>query len=261
MHASFQPGRYEDYAKVYDRTGQSRFGLRMLSHARKGWAQSGLEVNRVLDVACGTGAVAVALARRGVSVVGIDASEAMLEVARARSRRWEVDVDFQLQDMRTFSVPGTFDVVTCFYDSLNYLLEPGELSLTFRRFHAALRAGGQVWCDVITEHGLRAHWGHDQEVASGEDFARIWRSSLDASTGIALLEIDQFHRDAATGLYRRIREAHPHRGYDPLDVREAAESVGLRLVRMHRSLSHEPATARTYRVTHIFERPATGTGG
>ncbi|MEB3185908.1 MAG: class I SAM-dependent methyltransferase [bacterium] len=255
MHASTPPGRYEDYARFYDRTGQARFGLRMLSHAMRDWARSGLVVKRLLDVACGTGAVAVACARRGIDVVGIDASEAMLEVARARARHWGVPVDYQLQDMRSLHVPGPFDVVTCFYDSLNYLLDPAELVQVFTQVAVLLRPGGQLWCDVITEHGLRTQWGQDQEVATGDDFARIWRSSLDPESGIATLEIDQFHLDSNTGLYHRIRESHPHRGYDPFDVREAAEVAGLRLVRMHRSLSHEPATARTYRVTHVYERP------
>ena len=255
MSASNPPGRYLEYARFYDRTGQARFGLRMLSHARRDWYRTGLVVRRLLDVACGTGAVAVACARRDISVVGIDASEAMLEVARARSRRWGVPVDFHIQDMRDLHVPGPFDVVTCFYDSLNYLLDPAELERVLGRIARVLRPGGQLWCDVITEHGLRTQWGQDQEVSTGEDFARIWRSQVDLGTGIATLEIDQFHLDPGTGLYHRVRETHPHRGYDPFDVREAAESAGLRLVRMHRSLSHEPATARTYRVTHVYERP------
>ena len=66
--------------------------------------------SHVLDLATGTGAVARAAAARGATVAGIDASAAMLDVARSRSP----GIDFQLGDARSLPFPAqAFDAVTC----------------------------------------------------------------------------------------------------------------------------------------------------
>lgn len=64
-----------------------------------------------LDVACGSGLAANVAARRGASVSGLDASEALIHIARARTP----EGDFRVGDM--FALPfddGRFDVVTSF---------------------------------------------------------------------------------------------------------------------------------------------------
>src|SRR5437762_1029143 len=77
---------YESYAAVYDQAGQSRFGLQMLDYLNELCALHGFEPDghRALDLACGTGSVALALARRGWEVIGIDRSPAMLAQAAAK---------------------------------------------------------------------------------------------------------------------------------------------------------------------------------
>jgi SAM-dependent methyltransferase len=61
----------------------------------------------VLDAGCGTGRVAIELARRGVEVVGVDASASML----APARRLAPDLTWVLSDLADFDGGRTFDVV------------------------------------------------------------------------------------------------------------------------------------------------------
>jgi SAM-dependent methyltransferase len=66
---------------------------------------------RLLDVACGSGLAAQTARRRGAAVTGLDASEALVQIARARTP----DGDFRVGDM--FSLPfrdASFDVATSF---------------------------------------------------------------------------------------------------------------------------------------------------
>lgn len=84
--------------------------------------------NRVLDLCCGTGDVALALARTGATVVGLDFSAPMLKVARRRAVRWTKRHPGSSPDSITF-VPGdalhlpfpedTFDAVTISYGLRN----------------------------------------------------------------------------------------------------------------------------------------------
>jgi len=61
----------------------------------------------VLDAGCGTGRVAVELARRGVDVVGVDSDPGMIDTARAKSP----DLRWVLADLAELALPDRFDVV------------------------------------------------------------------------------------------------------------------------------------------------------
>ena len=61
----------------------------------------------VLDAGCGTGRVAVELARRGVAVVGVDGDTDMLDVARAKAP----DLRWVVADLAELALPQRFDVV------------------------------------------------------------------------------------------------------------------------------------------------------
>lgn len=69
---------------------------------------------RVLDVGTGTGRAAIALARRGAIVTGVDASSEMLEVAGRRARESDVSVTFARGDAHRLEFPDrSFDAVVC----------------------------------------------------------------------------------------------------------------------------------------------------
>ena len=73
-----------------------------------------VEERRVLDVGTGTGRAALWLAKSGARVTAVDASEAMLAVARQRAAAEGVDVRFQVGDAHALDFPDrSFDVVVC----------------------------------------------------------------------------------------------------------------------------------------------------
>lgn len=70
---------------------------------------------RVLDVACGTGVVAVTAARRGAQVTGLDLTPALLERARENGATAAVDITWQEGDVEALPFPdASFDVVCSF---------------------------------------------------------------------------------------------------------------------------------------------------
>lgn len=94
---------------------------------------------RLLDIACGSGLAAHSASRRGAAVTGLDASEALVDIARARTP----EGDFRVGDM--FALPfaaASFDVATSFngiwkgcesalHEARRVLTPTGELGLTF----------------------------------------------------------------------------------------------------------------------------------
>lgn len=136
---------FKPVAETYDRYA------RLLSFGQDGrWRSflvSRMEAapsDRILDVACGTGAVALELVRRfGCSVVGVDQSSAMLAEARRRVARAGQSARVDLREARAEALPfddGSFDGATFTY-LLRYLDDPAA---TLRELARVVRPGGRI---------------------------------------------------------------------------------------------------------------------
>ena len=99
-----------------------------------------------LDVACGTGRHLDFLRRR-FRVTGLDASRAMLRVARRRLPRTRLI----LGDMRNFRLNETFDIVSCLFSAIGHLPTERDVAATFENFARHLKPGGvamvEPWID------------------------------------------------------------------------------------------------------------------
>ena len=99
----------------------------------------------VLDLCCGQGRHARALAERGYRVTGVDANAAAL----AAARRMSDDTIVYLQhDMRRLAeLPGTFDAIVCLWQSFGYFDAAGNADI-LRQISQKLRPGGRLVLDI-----------------------------------------------------------------------------------------------------------------
>ena len=74
-----------------------------------------LSAKKILDIGCGGGILAEAMALKGASVTGIDMAEMSLKVARLHLHESKLDIDYQLITAEEFAQQnaGEFDIVTC----------------------------------------------------------------------------------------------------------------------------------------------------
>jgi SAM-dependent methyltransferase len=244
---------YDGYAEIYDRTGQGRFGLRMLLWARDYWA--GAWPESVVDVACGTGQVAVALSLRDVRTAGVDRSDAMLARAADRAHRAGVDVPWVRADLADCpDVPGMpFDAATCFYDALNTCLTETGLERCLASVARLVRPGGELVMDMITDHGIREVWGRGVELRESAGILGVWRSAWHAARRVGTLDLTYFVRSPDAS-WERFDEHHEHRGWDPVEVGAALAATGWELVSLTDGLSLEPPAADSYRVVYVARR-------
>ncbi|MHA2142789.1 MAG: class I SAM-dependent methyltransferase [Candidatus Thorarchaeota archaeon] len=109
------------------------------------------KTNRVLDMACGTGRHAVALATQETQVTGFDTSESMITAALSHAKSAGANVDFYIADMRNFSskVEGSFDIVLCLGNSLALLPSFKELQKVIQDVHIVLASSGSFIFQVL----------------------------------------------------------------------------------------------------------------
>jgi len=142
---------YNHFAQVYARGYYPEFSQALANLLPGIFTQFEIpSTGKLIDLACGEGSFALEMASKGWDVVGIDQSEEMLRLARRRAADSASQVEFFKQDMREFTVPGQADLVTCWFDSLNYLLRIEDIQSAFSRVYQALKPGGWFIFDMNT---------------------------------------------------------------------------------------------------------------
>lgn len=111
--------------------------------------------DRVVELAVGTGRIAVPIAEAGVRVIGVDQSEGMLEVARqlARERGVEALLDLRVGDLREPPVEERVPLVICPFRSLLHMQNETEKLRALRAAHDLLLPGGRLVFDVFAPSG------------------------------------------------------------------------------------------------------------
>ncbi len=170
-----------------------------------------LKPKKVLDLACGTGTCCLILAEKGYEVFGLDESEEMLRVAEKKVEARNVAARFAKADMRSFSFEEQVDLVTCIFDSINYIVDEQELVSCFKSVNSALSSPGLFIFDMNTEYGLSTFWAGSTMVRDEKGVFSVWRNSYDSDTKIARLDLTLFAGEGEA--YRRVDEVHLERSY------------------------------------------------
>ncbi len=145
---------YEQFAPVYDRFTASYDHLGWVTRLERVARSHGVHGDRALDVACGTGKSFAPLVELGYDVWACDLSPAMVE--RARDTGLLDEERIEVADMRDLPELGSFDLVTCLDDAVNYLLEPEDLEAAFTSVERLLAPGGIYVFDTNSLSTYRA---------------------------------------------------------------------------------------------------------
>ncbi|MFI5339331.1 MAG: class I SAM-dependent DNA methyltransferase [Candidatus Methylomirabilales bacterium] len=219
---------YRRFAEAYDWEGSLDFSRQAFRRVSAACREHGLSPGRHLDLGCGTGTLAILMAKTGWEVVGLDASEAMLAQAKQKAQEAGQAVEFVQQDMRHLKVVEPVNLVTAFYDTLNHLLFAEDLEAAFRGAAGALLPGGLFVFDVNTEATFQRIWGGVTHLIDTSRASTIYQTSYDPDTRLAKGLVTGFLRRG--DLYEKFEEEIVERYWPPEDVERHLATAGFRSV-------------------------------
>jgi SAM-dependent methyltransferase len=200
-----------------------------------------------LELGIGTGRIAIPLVKRGISVHGIDLSEAML--ARLRAKPGAEQIEITVGDFSTTTVEGTFSVAYLVFNTIGNLTTQTAQVACFRNVAAHLEPGG---CFVIEVgipdlqrlppgetmrvfHASQTHWGIDEYDVANQG-------------------LTSHHFELVGGRFERL--SIPFRYTWPAELDLMAQLGGMRLRERWSGWKREPFTSDSRKHVSVWEKPA-----
>ncbi|MBQ7726216.1 MAG: methyltransferase domain-containing protein [Clostridia bacterium] len=243
---------YSQFADVYDLLMGDADYQKRYRFFRKLFLQYDRPPSLLLDVACGTGEFSCLFAKDGTEVIGVDASEEMLSVAREKSVRQDLDILFLCQRMEDLDLYGTVDGAICCLDSLNHLTDFETLCRALERIALFLEEGRLFLFDVNTVY-------KHLNILSDRTFAFeqngvycVWQNETDPQSAVTSMTLDFFTEQ--NGLYRRNAESFSERAYTTEEWDKALCRAGLETLAILSDLSEKAPTPETERVIYVTRK-------
>ena len=221
---------YHNLAASYDRlTNDVDYGA-IVAFYHQILEREGVKPRTAVDLACGTGSVALLLAQKGYAVTGVDMSEEMLTVAFQRGMEQERQPMFVCQMLQQLHLPRGVDLAVCALDGLDYILDPADCRAAIARVYKALNPGGIFIFDVNTPEKLRAMDGQvflDED----DDVYCVWRGEFDEETNICSYGMDLFQREGE--VWHRSFEEHREYAYPREQLTQYLKDAGFTHIRVY----------------------------
>ena len=133
----------------------------------------------ILDLACGSGTLAILLSVEGYRVDGLDLSSEMISLANDKFKAYHILNNLYVKDMSSFNLPNKYDVITCYFDSVNHLPTLNDVKNMMSCVYDALNSDGLFLFDLFSKSKYEAMDNTDIS-EEFDDFSYNWKINLKA---------------------------------------------------------------------------------
>ncbi len=200
----------------------------------------------VLELACGTGSLAVALQDGRFDYLATDASPQMIRVAREKAALTGAQVSFEVADFRSLRTHDRADVVLLLYDSINYLVESDEVMLLLKNIRRATRPGGLFVFDQSTPANSLNNASFFEDHGGDDVATYIRRSRYDEKSGLHHTTFD------ITIENEKYHEHHVQRSYEMEEIAECISHSGFAVVEALEDFKQKRATPLSERIQWVL---------
>ena len=145
--------QYSDFAFVYDELMHDVDYDNWVKYIEDIIKSENVQVQNILELACGTGNLTIPLTKKNYDIAGIDISDEMLNVARSKGEKQGIDLVLLEQDIAELDFDVTnLDCVLCACDGFNYITYDEDLMNVFSKTYELLKQEGIFIFDMNTEY-------------------------------------------------------------------------------------------------------------
>ena len=204
-----------------------------------------------LDLACGTGNVAVKVAKYFKNTYAVDLSDDMLNIAFDKFKKNKIKAKVICQDMCELSLNKTFNLITSVLDSTNYITEDEDLLQYFRNVYEHLKEDGLFIFDVNSYYKLSTVLGNNIYTYSSDEILYTWENSFEEEVINMFLT---FFVKQDNGLYEKFEEEHFERAYTEEYIEQVLEKCGFKLINKFEGYSEKEVEENSERILYVVSK-------
>lgn len=243
---------YSSFASVYDELTVNVDYKKRAEYVASILRDFEISDGLLLDLACGTGSMAIEFSQMGYEVIATDASADMLMEAQNKAYDAEQSIMFLCQKMQETDLYGTVRAIVCALDSINHLQNTDELNNTFCVLKNFIDDGGIMVFDVNTLYKHQQILGNNTFVYDEKNVYCVWQNKLLDDNRTVNINLDFFVKGSAG--YQRFNENFCETAFTDEEITSAAESNGFKVVKRYRDLSCGGPKDDTERVYYVVRR-------
>ncbi|HHU62831.1 MAG TPA: class I SAM-dependent methyltransferase [Clostridiales bacterium] len=245
-----KPG-YKEFAYIYDSLMEDVDYNQWVAFILGIFGKYSFSCGSILDLGCGTGNVTIPLAQKGFSLVGVDASEDMLAIAKDKAMDKGLDILFIQQKMEDLNIPMAFDCLLSTCDCLNYILDAPALAKLLKKLYNILNKGGIFIFDLNTPYRIK-NINNNTFIWDKNGIYYVWQGNYDGHTKVCEYYITFFKKEGQ--LYQRFDEVHCQRAYELNEVLDMLVQAGFSNVSVYDNYTDRKPSDRTERLTFVCSK-------
>ncbi len=210
-------------------------------------------LEKVVDLACGTGNSTFPWAKRGFTVWGVDISPEMLHWAREKAEQQTLEVAFFQEDLREMKRSFDADAAVLYQDGLNYMLTYEDLERALRAINFALRPGGYFVFNLNQVEKLPVSQQPETAMLEEENMVLIWESYFKPERKTWVIVLTAFLR-TEDGLYKKFKEEHQERSYTRDELEPLLARTGWAVQACYRAFSFERPGPADRNIFYVLQK-------
>ena len=239
---------YSRLATIYDHVMRHVDYVHWAHYVSSLLARHKIKPNRVLDLACGTGSLAIELHRQKFDVMGADGCREMLDVAIEKARKFHYPIPFYHRNLLDLDDLPPCDAVLCLYDSINYLMSPELIARALEEVHRIVNPNGVFVVDICTESNSRQYFSNMESEDSGDGFSYRRHSYYEQGVQYNKFDIHFEDKDEV------VKEVHQQRIYSLAVIEEIVDKSPFERVGAYGGFGYAPPTKFSDRVHFVLKK-------
>ncbi len=241
---------YGVFAEYYDKLMQDVDYGKIASFVDVLFKEYGNNVESVLDVACGTGSLTCELNKLGYDMIGADASQEMLSIAKNKDNA--EGILYLCQEMDELDLYGTVNGAVCSLDSINHITDIQTVKNAFKKISLFLDNGGIFIFDVNTIYKHREILGNNSFVYDLDDLYCVWQNYYYEEDNSVDIDLDFFA--GHDGNYKRFHEEFSERAYSEDELEKMLSNADFEVLDKFDGMSRNPVLDFTERIVYVARK-------